>query len=60
MPAEQHRLRRLSERLHAKADQYVRLIGDRDHHTLATEPDALRGEMRHVSDRRSHLNDALA
>ncbi|MFC9914744.1 zinc ribbon domain-containing protein [Streptomyces sp. NPDC127197] len=58
--AKQHRLRRLSERLHAKADQYVRLIGDRDHHTLATKLDALRGEMRHVSDRRSNLNDALA
>jgi hypothetical protein len=58
--AKQHRLRRLSERLHAKADQYERLIADHDNHALTTKLDVLRGEIRHVSDRRSNLNDALA
>jgi hypothetical protein len=58
--AKQHRLRRLSERLHAKADQYIRLIGHSEHHALAPRLDVLQDEIRHVSHRRSNLNDALA
>ncbi|OKI61256.1 zinc ribbon domain-containing protein [Micromonospora sp. CB01531] len=58
--AKQHRLRRLSERLHAKADQYARLLGGRPDEQLKVKHEALTGEIRHVSDRRSNLNDALA
>ncbi|MER5336964.1 zinc ribbon domain-containing protein [Micromonospora sp. NPDC002717] len=58
--AKQHRLRRLSERLHAKDDQYLRLIGGRPDEHLEAKHEALRAEIRHVSDRRSHLNSALA
>jgi hypothetical protein len=58
--AKQHRLRRLSERLHAKDDQYVRLIDGRPDEHLTAKHEVLRGEIRHVSSRRSHLNDALA
>ncbi|MFG2053506.1 zinc ribbon domain-containing protein [Micromonospora sp. NPDC048930] len=58
--AKQHRLRRQSERLHAKADQYVRLIGVDSQHQLVGKLAVLRGEIRHVSERRSNLNDALA
>jgi hypothetical protein len=58
--AKQHRLRRLSERLHAKADHYQRLIGDRAQHELAGKHDVLRDEICRVSARRSNLNDALA
>ncbi|MGW9026760.1 zinc ribbon domain-containing protein [Streptomyces sp. NPDC055722] len=58
--AKQHRLRRLSERLNAKTDQYMRLIGHSGHHALAGKRDVLRDEIRNVSDRRSNLNDALA
>ncbi len=59
--AKQHRLRRLSERLHAKADHYQRLTdgGDR-RHDLAGKHTVLRDEIQHVSARRQNLNDALA
>ncbi|MGW2936198.1 zinc ribbon domain-containing protein, partial [Streptomyces sp. NPDC001156] len=46
--------------LHAKADQYIRLIGRSEHHALAPRLDVLRDEIQHVSHRRSNLNDALA
>ncbi|MEU6656867.1 zinc ribbon domain-containing protein [Streptomyces sp. NPDC046900] len=58
--AKQHRLRRLSERLHTKADQYERLIAGHDDHQRAPKLDVLRSEIQHVSNRRSNLNDALA
>ncbi|MGW0885286.1 hypothetical protein [Streptomyces sp. NPDC002671] len=58
--ARQHRLRRLSEHLHTKADHYQRLIGGDEQHHLADKHEVLRGEIRHVSNRRSNLNDALA
>ncbi|MEU5726461.1 hypothetical protein ABZ783_32245, partial [Micromonospora sp. NPDC047738] len=57
--AKQHRLRRLSEQLHAKADQYARLIGGRPDQ-LSAKHEVLAGEIRHVSARRQNLNDALA
>ncbi|MCF1512396.1 transposase [Streptomyces glomeratus] len=64
--AKQHRLRRLSEKLHTKADQYERLTDGRER--LQKAPDAvlearhtvLAQELRRVSARRSNLNDALA
>ncbi|MGW5668227.1 zinc ribbon domain-containing protein, partial [Micromonospora sp. NPDC003776] len=58
--AKQHRLRRLSERLHAKADQYVRLIGVNSQHHLVGKLAVLRDEIRQVSERRQNLNAALA
>ncbi|MCW3817291.1 zinc ribbon domain-containing protein [Micromonospora sp. DR5-3] len=58
--AKQHRLRRLSERLHAKADHYQRLAGRDERHHLAGKLAVLRDEIRHVSDRRTNLNVALA
>ncbi|MFU8855280.1 hypothetical protein ACNAW0_30610, partial [Micromonospora sp. SL1-18] len=58
--AKQHRLRRLSERLHAKSDHYQRLIGGDQQHGLAGKHAVLRGEIQHVSVRRQNLNDALA
>ncbi|WP_405638910.1 zinc ribbon domain-containing protein [Streptomyces sp. NBC_00019] len=58
--AKQHRLRRLSEHLHAKADHYQRLIGDDEQHALTARHQVLAEEIRHVSGRRSNLNDALA
>jgi hypothetical protein len=58
--AKQHRLRRLSERLHAKADQYVRLIDGRPDEHLTGKHALLRDEIRHVCQRRSNLNQALA
>ncbi|MEU2613483.1 zinc ribbon domain-containing protein [Micromonospora sp. NPDC007271] len=58
--AKQHRLRRHSERLHAKADQYARLIDGRPDEHLTAKHELLGGEIRHVSERRSNLNDALA
>ncbi len=58
--AKQHRLRRLSERLHAKAGHYQRLTGGAEEHELTAKLDLLRREIRHVSARRSNLNDALA
>ncbi|WP_328770937.1 zinc ribbon domain-containing protein [Streptomyces sp. NBC_00286] len=58
--AKQHRLRRLSEHLHAKADHYQRLINGAEHHLLTGRHAILADEIRHVSARRSNLNDALA
>ncbi|MET7458616.1 zinc ribbon domain-containing protein, partial [Streptomyces sp. NPDC005574] len=59
--AKQHRLRRHSERLHAKADQYQRITdGHAPDPALIGKHAVLRDEIRHVSDRRSNLNDALA
>jgi hypothetical protein len=58
--AKQHRLRRHSEQLHAKADQYERLIGGVEGHDLAVRQQVLRDEIGHVSRRRSNLNDTLA
>ncbi|WP_405876571.1 zinc ribbon domain-containing protein [Streptomyces sp. NBC_01136] len=58
--AKQHRLRRLSEHLHTKADHYQRLTGGTGHHHLTGRHAVLGDEIRHVSDRRSNLNDALA
>ncbi|MFC9909861.1 transposase [Streptomyces sp. NPDC127197] len=58
--ARQHRLRRLSEHLHSKADQYRRLIGDTAGHPLTGRHNVLVEETRRVCDRRSNLNDALA
>ncbi|MFE9207247.1 zinc ribbon domain-containing protein [Micromonospora sp. NPDC007230] len=58
--AKQHRLRRHSERLHAKADQYARLLGGRPDEQLRAKQEVLAGEIRHVSTRRHNLNEALA
>ncbi|WP_232789869.1 hypothetical protein [Streptomyces jeddahensis] len=58
--AKQHRLRRLSELLHAKTDQYQRLMAGDDQHRLAARHQLLTDEIRHVSARRSNLNDSLA
>ncbi|MER6995128.1 zinc ribbon domain-containing protein [Streptomyces sp. NPDC000410] len=54
--AKQYRLRRDSERLHAKADQYARLASP----ALDSKAAILAEEIRRVSARRSNLNDALA
>ncbi|OKI41685.1 transposase, partial [Micromonospora sp. CB01531] len=58
--AKQHRLRRHSERLHAKADHYQRLLGGRPDEQLRAKHGLLAGEIRHLSARRANLNDALA
>ncbi|MFE9652691.1 zinc ribbon domain-containing protein [Micromonospora sp. NPDC006431] len=58
--AKQHRLRRLSERLHAKADHYQRLASGDEQHQLFGKHAVLRDEICHVSQRRSHLNAAVA
>ncbi|OKI50275.1 zinc ribbon domain-containing protein [Micromonospora sp. CB01531] len=58
--AKQHRLRRLSERLHAKADHYQRLAGVDSRHQLFGKHEVLRDEIRHVCARRRNLNVALA
>ncbi|MFD2688219.1 transposase [Streptomyces phyllanthi] len=58
--AKQHRLRRLSEHLHTKTGHYERLTGDDADHPLAARRAVLTSETRAVSERRSHLNDALA
>ncbi|WP_327428682.1 zinc ribbon domain-containing protein [Streptomyces sp. NBC_01236] len=58
--AKQHRLRRESEYLHAKADRYQRLIDATTAHPLTGRHDVLREEIRCVSQRRTNLNDALA
>ncbi|MFD8377816.1 zinc ribbon domain-containing protein [Streptomyces sp. NPDC059679] len=58
--AKQHRLRRACEYLHAKTDHYHRLINDSDGHPLTGKHAVLAEEIRHVSERRSNLNDALA
>ncbi|MGW3374314.1 zinc ribbon domain-containing protein [Streptomyces hydrogenans] len=54
--AKQHRLRRISEYLHSKTDHYARLADP----TLNSKAERLAEEVRRVSARRSHLNDALA
>jgi hypothetical protein len=59
--AKQHRLRRHSEHLHAKATQYQRLLdGGAPDPGLPGKYAVLSEEIRHVSDRRSNLNAALA
>ncbi|MGW0207443.1 zinc ribbon domain-containing protein [Streptomyces sp. NPDC003233] len=58
--AKQHRLRRLSERLHAKDDHYQRLLKGHEDEHLDTKHQLLQAESWRVSDRRSNLNDALA
>ncbi|GAQ51794.1 putative transposase DNA-binding domain protein [Streptomyces acidiscabies] len=58
--AKQHRLRRLSEHLHAKAGHYQRLTGGEERHPLASRHRVLADEIRYVSARRSNLNEALA
>ncbi|WP_351235072.1 zinc ribbon domain-containing protein, partial [Streptomyces sp. NPDC002133] len=58
--AKQHRLRRLSEHLHTKADQYQRLTGGDTAHPLAAKHGVLTDEVRRICDKRSNLNDALA
>ncbi|MFC5954553.1 zinc ribbon domain-containing protein [Streptomyces pratens] len=58
--AKQHRLRRLSEHLQAKADHYQCVIGDGTDHPLTAKNLVLDDEIRRVCDRRSNLNDALA
>lgn len=54
--AKQYRLRRISERLHARTDHYMRLADP----TLDGKNAVLAEEIRRVSERRSNLNDALA
>ncbi|GLY91454.1 transposase [Actinoallomurus iriomotensis] len=54
--AKQYRLRRISERLHAKSDHYQRLTDP----ALDAKAALLAEEIRRVSERRSNLNDALA
>ncbi|MFG2983296.1 transposase [Streptomyces sp. NPDC048258] len=58
--AKQHRLRRLSEFLRAKADQYRRLTAGDEQHALAAKHTVLSDEIAYVSARRSSLNGALA
>ncbi|MEV0938734.1 zinc ribbon domain-containing protein [Streptomyces phaeochromogenes] len=58
--SKQHRLRRQGEALHAKADHYDRLISNAEYHALTGRRQILTDEIRHVSARRSNLNDALA
>ena len=58
--AKQHRMRRLGERLHARADHYQRLIGGDTAHPLTAKHQVITEQIRHVSDKRSNLNDALA
>ncbi|MER5752700.1 zinc ribbon domain-containing protein [Streptomyces sp. NPDC002088] len=58
--AKQHRLRRLSEHLHTKADHIERLIDADEQHELSGRHQLLQDELRFVSGRRSNLNDALA
>ena len=58
--AKQHRLRRQGEALHAKANHYDRLIAGDPAHPLNAKRAILAEELRHVSQRRSNLNDALA
>ncbi|MFJ9105544.1 zinc ribbon domain-containing protein [Streptomyces sp. NPDC102405] len=58
--AKQHRLRRLSEHLHAKADRYRQLACGDETHPLAAKLAALSHEIGQVSSRRSNLNSALS
>ncbi|MCX5367267.1 transposase [Streptomyces sp. NBC_00124] len=54
--AKQHRLRSISERLHARTDHYTRLADP----ALDVKNAVLREEIRRVWERRSNLNGALA
>ncbi|WP_433172418.1 zinc ribbon domain-containing protein [Actinoallomurus sp. CA-150999] len=56
----QHRLRRHGEHLHAKTDTYTRLIAGQEGHHLVAKHAVLQAESKHVADRRTGLNDALA
>ncbi|WP_312870237.1 zinc ribbon domain-containing protein [Streptomyces himalayensis] len=56
----QHRLRRHSEYLHAKADRYQRLINADGQHALNGRYAVLAEEISAVSARRSNRNEALA
>ncbi|MFD9520089.1 zinc ribbon domain-containing protein [Streptomyces sp. NPDC059979] len=58
--AKQHRLRRLSERLQAKADHYQRLTAGDEQHVPAVKHTVLSEEINRVCARRSNLNGALA
>ncbi len=58
--AKQHRLRRQGEQLHAKASHYDRLIAGDGRHPLNARRAVLAEQIRHLSERRSNLNDALA
>jgi IS605 OrfB family transposase len=58
--AKAHRLRRQDEQLHAKASHYDRLIAGDQRHPLNTRRAILAEQIRHVSQRRCNLNDALA
>lgn len=58
--AKQHRLRRHGEQLRARLDQYERLMAGQKDHPLAGKAAVLAAEARHVADRRSRLNEALA
>ncbi|MEV6038690.1 transposase [Nonomuraea sp. NPDC052116] len=62
--AKQHRLRRLSEWPHSRADCYQRLIDGRKSHqahpALEGKLEVLSAEIRHISTRRTSLNEALA
>ncbi|MFD8632954.1 zinc ribbon domain-containing protein [Streptomyces sp. NPDC059533] len=58
--SKQHRLRRLSEQLHAKADRYQRLAAGDEQHALGAKHAILSEEISRVCARRSNLNDALA
>ncbi len=58
--AKGHRLRRQGEALHAKASHYDRLIAGDEAHPLNARRAILAEELRHVSQRRCNLNNALA
>ena len=58
--ARQHRLRRAGEHLHAKTAHYERLINTTGGHPLTGKHAVLAEEIERVSNRRSHLNSALA
>jgi hypothetical protein len=58
--AKAHRLRRQSERLHAKSAHYARLAAEDEQHSLTDRQAVLAEELRRVSQRRSNLNRALA
>ncbi|MGN9843884.1 zinc ribbon domain-containing protein [Nonomuraea sp. H19] len=59
--AKQHRLRRLGEQLHAKTGHYQHLLDGRaPHPALPGKQALLSEEIRHICERRTNLNDALA
>lgn len=58
--AKQHRLRRHGEHLHTKFTRYQRLVDGAEEHHLTDKHTALATEIQRVSDKRSHLNEALA